>query len=86
MQKNAKDKFIIAPETLIVEIAERFPHLAEILTGEYGFHCVGCPLMYAESIGEGAMVHGLNEKETEELIKKLNKLAYKDKDVKSSTK
>jgi hybrid cluster-associated redox disulfide protein len=82
MTKNAKlkelnpvkKKFVIDENTLIVDIAERFPAIGEYLTGEYGFHCVGCPLMYADSLGEGAMVHGLDEDEIKKLIAEVNKM------------
>lgn len=72
MQK--KTKFIIDESTPIVEIAERFPKIAEYLTSELGFHCIGCPLMYEETFGEGSMVHGLTPEETRELLETINKM------------
>lgn len=70
MGKNYK----ITKDSPIIEITERFPHLAEFLQNEYGFHCIGCPLSYMETLGEGMMVHGLNDDEQEDLVKKLNKM------------
>jgi len=76
MQKKAKQKvkFVIDESTPIVEIAERFPKIAEYLTSELGFHCIGCPLMYEETMGEGSMVHGLTPDETKELLGTINKM------------
>lgn len=39
---------------------------------EYGFHCVGCMLAKGESIEEGALVHGFDNKKIDEFVKKLN--------------
>ncbi|MFN3909950.1 MAG: DUF1858 domain-containing protein [Candidatus Anstonellaceae archaeon] len=61
----------ITKNTLIVEIVLNYPELAEELM-EIGFHCIGCPASSFETIYEGCLVHGLNEKEIEAFIKKLN--------------
>lgn len=69
-----KAKFKIKKDTPIIEITERFPHLAEFLINDYGFFCVGCPLSYEETIFQGALVHGYSEEEAAELVRELNSL------------
>lgn len=61
-------------DTPIAEIAELFPEVAEYLTMEYGFHCIGCPLSYFETLGDGIQVHGLSEDEGKILLEKVNKM------------
>lgn len=68
------NKFVIDENTIMAEIAERFPHIAEYLVEEYGFHCIGCPLSFSETLAEGAMVHMLDDEEKQELIEKLNEM------------
>lgn len=75
IKKKIKQK--ITKNTLILEIAERYPKLVEILVEKYGLHCLGCYLSAVETIEEGAMGHGMNKKETEKMIQDLNKEASK---------
>ncbi|MBU1118128.1 DUF1858 domain-containing protein [Patescibacteria group bacterium] len=75
---NKKIKRKITKNILILEIAERYPSLVEILLNKYGFHCIGCSLSAIETLGEGAMAHGLNKKETEEMVEELNEAANKE--------
>ena len=62
----------ITKNTLIAEVVEKFPKLAEVLVEEYGFHCIGCYASTMESLGEGAVVHGMEEKEIERMVADLN--------------
>ncbi|MBN1331850.1 DUF1858 domain-containing protein [Candidatus Dojkabacteria bacterium] len=71
---KSKTDFEITRDIPIIEITERFPEMADYLVEEYGFHCIGCPLSYMETLGEGMIVHGLDEAEQESLLKELNKL------------
>ena len=38
-----------------------------------GLTCVGCPMAMQETIEQGCLAHGMNNKKIDELIKKLNK-------------
>lgn len=58
----------ITKEMTIGEILNTKPAVAPILM-EMGMHCLGCPSAQAESIGEAAMVHGMD---VDELLKKMN--------------
>lgn len=70
-EKKIRQK--ITKNTLILEIAERYPQLVEILVEKYGLHCLGCSLSAVESLEEGGMGHGMSKKEIEKMIVELNK-------------
>ena len=58
----------ITKETSFTEILER-PEVVEVLL-ESGMHCIGCPMSMQETLGEGAIAHGIDP---DELIEKINK-------------
>lgn len=58
----------------ISEIIEMYPELAEVLTMDYGFHCISCMGSELETLEQGAMVHGMSPEETKEMIKVLNQI------------
>ncbi len=58
----------ITKEMTMGEILSLDPQTANILV-EAGMHCVGCPSHAFESLGEAAMVHGID---VDELLTKLN--------------
>lgn len=74
MKKAKKTEFSITGDTLIIDITERFPELADFLVQEYGFMCIGCPLAFEETLAQGAFVHGLDEKQIDLMIKKMNEM------------
>ena len=59
---------------MLAEIMKRYPKVAEELVFKYGLHCIGCPSAAMETLEEGMKVHGMNDKEVEKLVEKLNKL------------
>ena len=67
-EKKIKQK--ITKNTLILEIAERYPKLAEVLIEKYGMHCLGCSMSAVETLAEGAMAHGMDKKEVEKMVEK----------------
>lgn len=58
----------ITQETTIGMLIAQNPEVAPILF-EIGMHCLGCPSAQGESIGEAAMVHGIDP---ELLVEKIN--------------
>ncbi len=61
----------ITTDTMIGELLrdqEHIDDIAQVLFG-IGMHCLGCPSSQMETIGEAAMVHGL---EPDELVARLN--------------
>lgn len=67
-----KNKAKITKDMLILDILEKHPDLASVLTDDYGFHCVGCMAASMESLEDGAMVHGMSEEEIDKMMLKLN--------------
>ncbi|GCA66977.1 disulfide oxidoreductase [Mediterraneibacter butyricigenes] len=58
----------ISKNTTIGELLQTNPEVAPILM-EIGMHCLGCPSSQMESIGEAAMVHGID---ADLLVEKIN--------------
>ena len=58
----------VTKETMIGELLMINEDVAPILL-EIGMHCLGCPSSQMESIGEAAMVHGI---EPDALVNKIN--------------
>jgi len=67
-----KTKQYITGNTLIAEVVERYPDVAEILTEDYGFHCVSCFAAEMETVAMGAAGHGMTDKEIEKMLANLN--------------
>ena len=78
MQKTKKSpKQYITENTLIAEVVERYPDVAEILTVDYGFHCVSCFAAEMETIAMGAAGHGMTDKEIQDMLASLNGIIAK---------
>ena len=58
----------------IADILENFPESAEILVA-HGLGCVGCHAGAFETLRQGAMTHGFEEKEIQILLEDLNDAA-----------
>ncbi len=71
MMKKIKKSKKITKKTKLSELV-RNEKAAELLFKE-GLTCIGCPMAIQETLEQGCKAHGLNDKEIEELIKKLNK-------------
>ena len=54
--------------TTIGELLSVYPECAPILM-EIGMHCLGCPSAQMETLGEAAMVHGID---ADLLVEKIN--------------
>jgi len=70
-------KQYITKKTMISEIVEKYPEVAETLTMDYGFHCMGCFAADMETIGQGAYGHGMTETEVKEMLAAVNDLVAK---------
>lgn len=71
-KKIAKMKTKITGKTKFNILLKEKPESAEILLSE-GMFCIGCPASAGETIEQGCLTHGMNKKQIENLIKKLNK-------------
>jgi len=61
----------ITKKTPLNKILTINPKAAEYLF-EAGMSCVGCPMAMQETLEQGCIAHGMNQKQINELIKKLN--------------
>ena len=59
---------MVNKDMLIGELMEKYPQAAPVLMS-IGMHCLGCPSAQAESLGEAAMVHGID---ADVLVEKIN--------------
>ena len=69
-----KTKQLVTKNMLMSEVVERFPELVEVLTYDYGLHCVSCFAAEMETLEQGASGHGMSEEEVEVMINSLNKI------------
>jgi hybrid cluster-associated redox disulfide protein len=56
----------------IMEIIQKNPKAGEIMM-ESGMHCIGCMASQFESLEQGALAHGLNSKQIDDMVAKINK-------------
>lgn len=61
----------ITKDTKIGELLEEKPEAAQLLM-EAGMGCIGCPMAQMESIEEGCLAHGIEEKAINELVEEIN--------------
>jgi len=54
-----------------------YPELGKVLAEDYGLHCVGCIGARFDSLEEGAKIHGFDDKEIGDMVKRLNKMVDK---------
>ena len=76
IKKPAKGKLVnkkneITGNMTFAEILEKKPESINILF-ESGMHCFGCHMSAYETLEQGCKAHGMNKKQIEELIKRLN--------------
>ncbi len=62
----------ITKNTKISEALQIDPQAAEILF-KAGLMCVGCPMSMQETIEQGCLAHGIEKKEINKIIERLNK-------------
>jgi hybrid cluster-associated redox disulfide protein len=71
----AKTKDKITGDMSIVEIVQKYPQTIEVFL-KHGMHCIGCAAARFETLGEGALAHGI---EPDPLLNDLNKAVQKKK-------
>ncbi len=65
-------KVRITRDTNMSQLLMEHPELAGLLISS-GMGCMGCPMAHMETIEEGCMAHGMDSKEIDKLIERLNK-------------
>ena len=69
-QVAAKPK--ITKDMTLGEAVSKYPQTMEVLFG-YGLHCIGCHVSAYETIEQGALAHGLDDKQVKKLVEDMNK-------------
>lgn len=64
----------ITSKTKISKVLEEKGEKAAEILMNAGMHCVFCPMAQQETLQEGCLAHGMNEKDIQEIIKKLNEI------------
>ncbi|VVB82705.1 Uncharacterised protein [uncultured archaeon] len=67
-----RKKNVISKNMTFSEIMEKHPESANVLFNS-GLHCLGCGMAMYETFEQGCMAHGMNKKQIDDLIKKMNK-------------
>jgi len=71
MKKKTTKKQKISGKMLIDKVIQKYPSTTEVFM-QHGLHCIGCMASTAETIEQGALVHGMKKKDIKRLIKDLN--------------
>ncbi|MDP4030832.1 MAG: DUF1858 domain-containing protein [Patescibacteria group bacterium] len=58
----------------LAELVTVYPELVNVLTEDYGLHCVSCFAAGFDTLEEGAKIHGYDSKDIEKMVKRLNSL------------
>ncbi len=64
---------LITKDINLGELIQKYPQTEEVLY-DYGLHCVGCALSAFDTLEAGAKVHGLTNKEIDEMAARLNEV------------
>lgn len=54
------------------EVIEKYPKSVDIFM-KYGLHCIGCSVATWETLEQGAVAHGMDNKKIDSLLEELNK-------------
>ena len=66
-----ESKQIITKDMTIGEVVGKYPETASVMLS-YGLHCVGCSVNPYETIENGCLGHGMDEKTVDKLVKEIN--------------
>ncbi len=74
LSEHKKDRITIDPKMNMAELIEKYPELIEPLTYDYGLHCVNCMISEFDTLEQGALIHGIDDKDLEEMVKDLENI------------
>lgn len=74
MAENNKEWKKIDPLMPMSELVQKYPELVEPLTYDYGLHCVNCMIADFDTLQEGAVIHGIEGEDFEDMIKDLEEI------------
>lgn len=71
-KKEKKDQKVTRASNM-ADVIFRYPEVAEVLTF-YGLHCAGCAFSAADTIEEGAKIHGLTDEDIDKMVDEMNEM------------
>ncbi len=71
-KSNKMKKFRITKDMNMQALLAHKPELAGMLLSS-GMGCMGCPMAQMETVEDGCRAHGMNDKEIDRFIERLNK-------------
>ncbi len=83
-KNGEKEKNQIDEKMPLGEILQKCPEAAEVMLNK-GLHCLGCHASGFETLEQGAMMHGMEEKEIKQMVKEINGLMKKSKGASTSS-
>lgn len=69
LKKNTT--YILTKYAILGDVAKESPKAAELLA-MYGLHCVSCMANSFDTLDMGAKVHGMTDKEVDEMVEEVN--------------
>jgi len=77
MKKKQDHRPKIDRKMNLEQLVREYPELVEVLSADYGLHCVSCFAAAFDTLEGGAKVHGYNDQEIEKMVKRLNDIIEK---------
>ena len=53
------------------EVLTKYPEAAPIMM-KFGLHCIGCHMSAMETVEQGCLGHGMDEKKIKDMLKEIN--------------
>ena len=64
----------ISKDILIADLVKQHPEIVEMLTYEWGFHCINCIVSNFETLEQGAATHGILGDDFEIMLEMINSM------------
>lgn len=58
----------------ITQLIETYPEVVNVLQDEYEFHCVNCMFSEFDTLENGALLHGIEGEDLDDMIEHLEKV------------
>ena len=74
MAEETKSETVqITKDMTIGDVVQKFPETVDVML-KHGLHCIGCSVNPYETIEQGIIGHGMDNKKLEEMIEEMNKV------------
>jgi hybrid cluster-associated redox disulfide protein len=68
---SSNHAYVLTKFDLLLNVVQESPRAAQLLT-EYGLHCLTCFFNEFDTLEMGAKVHGMTDKEVDDMINEIN--------------